>query len=463
MNASPRRESSLPSRFWLFWSCLTAGSLADGMTLIALTWAAATVTDNALYIALVAMAERLPWLLFALPMGAVVDRLPRVGLMAATGAARAAAMLVLGVLVLATDVPVGVLALFALFFGTTEVAYGVAADTAVPLLAPQRGLARANGHVRASQILSNDFVGRPLGGLLLKAGLAVPFLGNALLNGVSAAMLLLLRRRVPDPPPASTEPGSVRAELGVGLKLVWRDPLLRVLAGSAVVLNTCYATMLASQVLFARETLGLDALGYALLLSCAALGGVAGSQYARRLLDRWGVARSLNTALSVMAVCFLGVGLMSTVAVVVGLYALASAGVALWSVTTLTVRQLAVPDAMLGRVNATFRTVTFGMSAVGMLLGGLLVEAAAGPLGLSDALRVPYLVAGSAYVLLLGFLRLRLGDREEIAAGRAARNAAPQPAENARAGNGAQETAGNTAGSTGMKGEPDRQDTSGGR
>lgn len=456
--ASPQ-EPSLPSRFWLFWSCLTAGSLADGMTLIALTWAAATVTDNALYIALVAMAERLPWLLFALPMGAVVDRLPRVGLMAVTGAARAAAMLVLGVLMLATDVPVGVLALFALFFGTTEVAYGIAADTAVPLLAPQRGLARANGHVRASQILSNDFVGRPLGGLLLKAGLAMPFLGNALLNGVSAALLLLLRRRVPDLPPASTEPGSVRAELGAGLKLVWRDPLLRVLAGSAVVLNTCYATMLASQVLFARETLGLDALGYALLLSCAALGGVIGSQYARKLLDRWGVARSLSAALMVMALCFLGVGLMSTIPVVVGLYALASAGVALWSVTTLTVRQLAAPDAMLGRVNATFRMVTFGMSAVGMALGGLLVEAAAGPLELSDALRVPYLIAGVVYLLLLGFLRLVLADREEISAGRGTEHVAQELAKDVTEGT-ARTTAVNT---TERKGESDRQDTSGGR
>ncbi|WP_051722552.1 MFS transporter [Streptomyces albus] len=427
---APPRKSSLPSRFWLFWSCLTAGSLADGMTLIALTWAAATVTDNAFHIALVAMAERLPWLLFALPMGALVDRLPRVGLMAVTGAARAAAMLVLGVLLLTTDVPVAVLALFALFFGATEVAYGVAADTAIPLLVPERGLARANGHVRASQILSNDFVGRPLGGVLLKSGLAVPFLGNALLNGASAGALLLMRRRVNDPPPAPAESGSVREELGAGLGLVWRDPLLRLLASSAVVLNTCYATMLASQVLFVRETLGLDALGYALLLSCAALGGVAGSQYARRLLDRWGVDRSLTAALWVMALCFLGVGVMSTVPVVVGLYALASAGVALWSVTALTVRQVAVPDATLGRVNATFRTVTFGMSAVGMLLGGLLVEAAAGPLGLRDALRVPYLASGAAYLLLAGFLRLRLGGDRIV---------------------------------TGKRGESDRQDTSGGR
>ncbi|WP_327188362.1 MFS transporter [Streptomyces xinghaiensis] len=428
---APPRKSSLPSRFWLFWSCLTAGSLADGMTLIALTWAAATVTDNAFSIALVAMAERLPWLLFALPMGALVDRLPRVGLMAVTGAARAAAMLVLGVLLLATDVPVAVLALFALFFGTTEVAYGVAADTAVPLLVPGQGLARANGHVRASQILSNDFVGRPLGGLLLKSGLAVPFLGNALLNGASAGALLLMRRRVNDPPPpAPAGNGSVRAELGAGLHLVWRDPLLRVLAASAVVLNSFYATMLAGQVLFVRETLRLDALGYALLLSCAALGGVAGSQYARRLLDRWGVERSLTAALWAMALCFLGVGLIPTVPVVVGLYTLASAGVALWSVTTLTVRQLAVPDAKLGRVNATFRTVTFGMSAVGMLLGGLLVEAAAGPLGLRDALLVPYLASGAAYLLLAGFLRLRLGDGRIV---------------------------------TGKRGESDRQDTAGGR
>ncbi|WP_164540984.1 MFS transporter [Streptomyces abyssomicinicus] len=405
--ASTAPRTPLPSRFWIFWSCLTAGSAADGMTLIALTWAASTVTDSALAISLVAMAERLPWLLFALPMGAVVDRLPRIGLMATAGAARAVAMLALGGLLLTSDVSIGLLAAFALFFGTTEVAYGIAADTAVPLLAPG-GVAQANGHVRASQILSNDFVGRPLGGLLLKAGLAVPFLGNALLNGASAGLLLALRRRMEDPSPPSARDGSTGAQALDGLRLVRRDPLLRLLAGSAAVLNTLYAAMLAGQVLFVRESLGLGSLGYALLLSAAAVGGVAGSQYARRLLDRLGAARSLLTALLTMAVCFLGVGFLPTAPVVVVLYATASAAVAFWSVSTLTLRQLAVGSHVLGRVNATFRMVTFGMSVVGMLLGGVLVEAATGPLGPEQALRVPYWLAGALYLLLLVFLKPRL-------------------------------------------------------
>ncbi|MET8578916.1 MFS transporter [Streptomyces sp. NPDC005012] len=404
--ASTAPRTPLPSRFWVFWSCLTAGSAADGMTLIALTWAASTVTDSALAISLVAMAERLPWLLFALPVGAVVDRLPRIALMATAGAARAVAMLALGGLLLTSDASIGLLVAFALFFGTTEVAYGIAADTAVPLLAAG-GVAQANGHVRASQILSNDFVGRPLGGLLLKAGLAVPFLGNALLNGASAGVLLALRRRIEDRPPAARD-GSVGTQALHGLRLVRRDPLLRLLAGSAVVLNTLYAAMLAGQVLFVRESLGLGSLGYALLLSAAAVGGVAGSQYARRLLDRLGAARSLLTALLNMALCFLGVGFLPTAPVVVVLYAIASAAVAFWSVSTLTLRQLAVDTHVLGRVNATFRMVTFGMSVVGMLLGGVLVEAATGPLRPEQALRVPYWLAGVLYLLLLVFLKPRL-------------------------------------------------------
>ncbi|MFF2779591.1 MFS transporter [Streptomyces sp. NPDC058052] len=402
------RPTPLPSRFWLFWSCFTAGGVADGMTLIALTWSASTVTDSALQISLVAMAERLPWLLFALPMGAFVDRMPRVALMAAAGALRAGAMLALGLLLLTTDVSAGVLMAFAVFFGTTEVAYGIAADTAVPLLAPDKALSRANGHLRTSQIVSNDFVGRPLGGLLLKAGLAVPFLGNALVNGVSAAALLLLRRRVDDPAVPAAGRGRFTAEIGAGLRLVRAEPTLRILVLSAVVLNTLYAAMLAGQVLFVRDTLGLGALGYALLLSAAAVGGVAGSQYARRLLERLGTERSLLTALLTMALCFLGVGLVPTVPAVVVLYAVASAAVAFWSVSTLTLRQLAVPAGVLGRVNATFRMVTFGMSVVGMLLGGVLVEATSGALGAEQALRVPYWVAGAAYLLLFAFLRPRL-------------------------------------------------------
>jgi hypothetical protein len=407
----PRREAPagrLTGRFWTFWACLTAGSTADGMTLVALSWAAATLTDDALTIAVVAMAERLPWLVLALPLGAVVDRLPRLALMAGSGAARALAMALLGLLLLAGDVPVPLLVGFALFFGVTEVLSGVAGESAVPLLAARDALTRANGHVRAGQILAGDFAGRPLGGLLLKAGLAVPFLGNALLNGAGALLLHRLRRSTGDPRPASAARASLREEATAGARVVWRDPLLRVLALSAVVLNTLYAAMLATQVLFARESLGLDALGYALLLAAAALGGVLGSQYARRAVERLGSVPALLTSLAVMTVCFLGVGVTGAVPVVAVLYAVASGAVALWSVTSLTVRQTSAPDGLLGRVNATFRMVTFGVSAVGMLLGGALVDLVARHVPQETALRVPYLLSGACYLLLLAVLVVKL-------------------------------------------------------
>ena len=409
----PARDR-LPPAFWTFWSCLGAGSVADGISLVAMTWVASTLTDSPLLVAATGMAERLPWLVLALPLGAVVDRLPRIAVMAASLGARAVVLGVVAVLLVGGQLPIAVLIGLAFVLVVTEILAAIAGETAVPLLVGSRQLTRANGHVRSAQILGVDFLGRPIGGALLSVGTWVPFVGSAAVMAAGAVALVLVRGRVADPRPQPAPGASGRVRATDGLAVVRRSSLLRVLLLSALVLNLLYGGLLGVQVLFARQSLGLGSLGFAVLVSMSAFGGVVGSQVASRVVARIGVTRALEAALALMALCFVAVGLSGSAVVVTVLYAVASGAVALWSVTSLSIRQRQAPDGLLGRVNATFRMATFGVSAVGMLLGGLAVQLLEGPLGTADALRVPYLFTGVVYLLTLAFLSVRWRRRPHL-------------------------------------------------
>lgn len=359
---------------------------------------------------LVLTAQRLPWLLLALVSGAYIDRTNHLSVMIGANAVRAVATAGLALLLALGYGSIPVLVGFALVLGITEVLFDTAAETAVPSLVHPPELPRANGHLRSAEFVANTFVGGPVGGVLLRLGTAVPFAVDAVLAAATVPVLVVLRRVVGEDRPDVPGRRSLPREVMAGLRVVADDPLLRVLVGCAVVMNTLYATMLSTQVVFARDSLGLGPIGYALLLASAAIGGVVGAQVTGRLVDRLGPGRTLRSALVTMGLCFCGVAVARPPVVVALLYAVASAAVAVWSVAGLSLRQQTASRETLGRVNATFRLATWGMSTLGMLLGGAVVAAARPIVGLDAALRLPYVLTGTAYLVLTPYVARRLTD-----------------------------------------------------
>ncbi|WP_017588152.1 MFS transporter [Nocardiopsis ganjiahuensis] len=434
MSDSTTRASTAPlgGRFWAFWSASLASNLSDGVAMIAVPWLASSLApDNAALVAAVATAGRLPWLLLALPAGVLADRVPRFTLMVSANALRVLLWALLALLVFSGWASVPLLAAFAFCFGALEVCYDTAAETTVPALVPRRALERANGHIRSGAVVAQEFAGRPLGGFALALGLFVPFLLNIAALLVSVAALLRVRATAPardsGPGPArdsASEPGSgsppsvprglrgLRGLRGVwedvveGVRALWSQPLLRAVAVVAVFVNTAYATLLSTQVLFVRDTLGLDSAGFGLLMAFAAVGSVVGGQLVSRL-------RSVLPHGTLPVVCLAGSGLLYAVValfpstpVVAAAYFLSGGLVMGYGVAMTSVRQRVTPDHVLGRVNAAMRTVSWGMSAVGMAAGGVLVSSLTSALGQSDALRAPYaLVSAVSLAVVVCFGR----------------------------------------------------------
>jgi MFS family permease len=364
--------------FWQLWSASALSNLADGLVKIALPLVAVTVTDSPALVAGVALAVTLPWLLFALPVGALVDRVDRRAAMVTANVARAAAVAVLAVTVAlgltSSAAAIWVLYLVALLLGTAEVVYDTSAQSILPQLVPRDRLARANGRLFAAELTANEFVGPPLGGLLVAAGVAAAFATPAALWAAAVGVLLLLRGGFSVP---REQPTTLRADVAEGLRYLWRHRLLRTLAAMTGLFNFATNATFAVFVLYAvgpDSAMGLSEAAFGVLFATIAAGSLVGSLLADPIIRRLGRTRSL--AVGVLGgVATVGTPALTTNPLVIAAAFLAGGvTVALWNVVAVSLRQRITPDRILGRINSSYRLVAWGTRPLGAAAGGLLGE-----------------------------------------------------------------------------------------
>ncbi|HEY1135484.1 MAG TPA: MFS transporter [Nocardioides sp.] len=454
--ASPAAPpTALGARFRLFLVSATAANLGDGLMAVALMWLASSLTREPAAIALIGLANRLPWLLLSLPAGVIVDRVDRRRLIVAMDGVRCATVLVLGLVVAAvqSDLPspaalaagadtpagapalLGLLALSALVLGCAEVLRDNAAQTLLPALVERHQLEKANARLWSAEISANQFVGPPLGGVLVGLAVALPFLLNAGLLALSAVLLLGMSgvyRARPAPPtaapvtaaPAAARP-SWRADLAEGITWLWRHRLLRTLALMLGVMNLMGAAAFATIVLFVQEVLGvLDGWAFGLVLTGSAIGSVLAGLVSERIVRRLSPGPTLLLAVAGMGLGLGAAGLTSSPVLFWTIELATGLTVVLWNVVTVSLRQRIIPDHLLGRVNAAYRFFGWGMMALGAPLGALVILLVEPTLGRGTALRAPYLLGAAAYLVMVPVVLLRLRTTHLRAAEEAAEEVA---------------------------------------
>jgi MFS family permease len=349
-------------------------NLCDGIFWVALPLLAISLTDSPALIAGVATAQRLPWLVFALVAGALVDRLDRRRTMLLVHVARVGLIGALAVAVWAGFASILLLYVVAFLLGILETLFDTAAQSIVPNVVPRDRLESANGRLLAAEFTLNQFVGPPVGGLLAAVGLTVAF-GVAAAGFVGAA-LLLAGIAGSFRPVSTAPPQRFDREIREGISFLARHPLLRVLAVVLGLLNLAQGGVWALLVLFAVAPgpMGLNEVGFGLLLTTNAVGSIAGTLLAP-WIERWlGKPNLLLVCILVLAASSATLA-ATTNAVVIGIV-LAVAGVFLgaFNVAYQSLRQRVVPDRLLGRVVATFRMLGWGALPLGAVMGGFIGE-----------------------------------------------------------------------------------------
>jgi MFS family permease len=215
---------------------------------------------------------------------------------------------------------------------------------------------------------------------------------------------------------------TMRTDIAEGVRFLWRHRLLRTLAVMVGVLSFAGSAMWPVFVLFAvgpRTAMGLSDPGYGLLLTTVAAGGLIGALVAERIQRRLGRARSL--ALTILG-CALMVGAPAVTAdpyLLGTAFFLGGAGVSVWNVITVSLRQLVTPGRLLGRVNSAYRLVAWGTLPLGAAAGGLLAQLV--------GLRAVFVIMAAVSLTMLAGLAI-VTDARMAAAQNDAQHAATAPA-----------------------------------
>ena len=384
-------------------------NLADGIALVAWGWIASLLTRDALLVALVPVALRLPWAFLALPAGVVADRVDRRRLIVAMDALRGLAIAVAAgalwaALPLAEAPAAGVSVpwLYALLLGAAAVVGGAevfrdnAAQTMLPALVPDARLERANGQLWSVELLANALIGPALGAVLIGLWLPLAFGLNAAAYGVAMLLVLGLAGSFR---PARPDPRPWRAELREGFAFLKGIALLGTLAWTTGFWNLFHQMIVIAVVLHAQENLGLSAEAYGLTLAGGALGGIAGSLMGERIARALGAARTMQWMLAASGPCFAAMALAPDAVTLALCFAAMEFTGFVWNVVSVSLRQRLVPDGLRGRVNSLYRLLAWGMMPLGLVLSGLAVSVAEAVMPRGTALVVPFLLAGAGSIL----------------------------------------------------------------
>ncbi len=383
----------LGRRFWAVWTAATSSNIGDGIVLAALPLLAATLTRDPLSVATTTIAVRLPWLMFGLFAGVIVDRTDRLRLMMVTDLGRAAAYTGMAVVVATDNMTLAILYITVFGVGVLETLFDTAAMSITPSLVDRDQLDHANARINGAQIAANEFVGPPLGAALFAIAAAAPFGVNAVTFAVSAAILLTVGGNYR---PARTERPSVIRDIRAGFGFLWHEPVIRAFAIGAGAINLGFTAAAAVLVLHAQDNLGLDELGFGMLLASAAVGGVAGAQLAPRTINRVGRRPSVLASVVVVASGVATMGAANNLWIAAAGFAFFGFAGEIWNVVSVTYRQSVTPDEMLGRVMSGFRVIAYGAFPFGAALGGLIASA--------FSLRATFFAGAGIIAALLPFL-----------------------------------------------------------
>jgi MFS family permease len=363
--------------FVKLWGAATVSQVGSQVTLIALPLVAVLTLDaSAFQVALLTAFDFVPFLLFGLPAGVWIDRLARRPVMVATDIGRALALLTIPLAYAADALTLVQLYAVGFLAGVMSVFFELAATSYLPSLVGRERLIDANSKLEISR--SGVFiVGPGLGGALINALTApVAVVVDAISFLASGVLVLGIRAR--ERWAETREPRvGVRTELLEGLRYVLSHRYLWPIASCTATLNLFWNAAFAIYFVFLARDLGLDPAVIGLVFALGNVGWLAGALLARRVTGRVGVGWTLAGS----AFLFGPAGALIAVApesaplpFLIAAQGLGSFAGVLYNITSVTLRQSVTPDRLQGRTVGAIRTVVWGVTPLGALLGGVLAS-----------------------------------------------------------------------------------------
>ena len=360
-------NKSLGRDFRSLWLSVASSCTGDGMFLTAFPLLAALLTRDPVLIAGITITTKLPWLLFSLLTGAISDRRDRRKLMISADISRFAIVACLAASIITDRTSIWVLYICSFLLGTCETLHTNCAQAIIPDIVKPEELLTANARFTSVQVLSAQFVGPSLGVVLFNASSALPFVANAVTFVGSAALV----KGIPDVHAVEPATTKVRDDMLDGIRFLRDNAILRRLTFILAALNFFYFASGALLVLYTSDILKSSNITFTVLSIGSAVGTILSRFFVSRISSRYGSTATIALSLWVWAISAVGIAVTSSKYVAVIMFVLMGVGNGLWMIINTTLRQQLTPTRMLGRMNAAFRTVSWGVVPFGAAFGGV--------------------------------------------------------------------------------------------
>jgi MFS family permease len=347
---------------------------ADGLVGAAIPLLAATLTRDSVLISIQANMMLLPWLFFAIPIGALMDRLNRRLSMLLVQGTRVAIGATIASLMITGQMNLWLLMLLTFIFGISEVVYDTATQSTIPSLLKGNQLERGNSRLQIADTVMQSFIGVPLGAIIFALVAFTPFIGIsvcyviAIILVASISSKAMQNVRVSDAPKRST----LRVEMKEGLVYLWNDKVLFRLVVTTGAVGFCYALGQSTLVLFILDHLHVPEASYGLLMIPLAVGALAGAFASPLLSARFGRSQTLAYSLPVSALTLLLAGLAPNATWYMAATLLHGFFIAQWNILLMSTYHAMIPNEIFGRIHGTRRTLVWGLMPIGGLIGGFL-------------------------------------------------------------------------------------------
>jgi MFS family permease len=417
-----KKESN--RNFNLLLTASTFSNLADGIAGFAYPWLFSLLTRDPLLISIVSVLVNLPRLIFVLYAGVIADKFNRQKILIYTrlGQVFLTSMFILLIFINLDSIPkavqfnepqfeskfliISTAYFLAFMFGLLEVTRDNAAQAFLPQIVSKDNLPKANGRLFGIEIVTNNFLGTPVGGFLIGLSLITPFIFDTLLMLASVFFIIGIKGKFERPEKNSKEQNTSEM-IKEGVNWLKNNTLLKRLAIYTGIANFFGSMQFPIMILFAQELIGLNAIQYSFLAYGAAIGGLVGSQLANKVNARFEESKTLLISVALFGIGMFAPYVTSNPFVIAGSFGLSSFGSVLWNVQAVSIRQSLIPDNLLGRVNSVYRLLALGLNPIGALFGGALVKILNNSFSREFALRFPFLLGGIfMFILFLSAPRL---------------------------------------------------------
>ena len=369
-------ETVAPARLGRSFRYLLAASsvdnAGDGIVISAGPLLVASLTHDAFLVSLALFAETAPFLVFGLFGGVAADRFDRRRMVIVANLVRVALFTFLVAAIVTGVVSIGLVLIVLFAIGTAEVMADSASSTLLPSLVDRADLGIANARSSASMLLTNQLLFPPVGAFLFAVDRSVPFATNAVCVLAGA---ILISRVVTPVREARPRHSSVVSDLGEGIRWLLAHPPMRTLTLTILTFNVTYGAAWSVLVLYATQRLGMNEVGFGLITTAIAVGGVVGTAMYGRLERRFRLGDIMRVGLVIETVTHLVLALTTSPVVALGMLVVFGAHAFVWGTTSTVVRQRSVPDEVLGRVSGVYRVAIQGGIVIGTPIGGLLAAA----------------------------------------------------------------------------------------